>query len=160
PPPPNPGTGDPPAPSPPAGEPLELSLRARLMRDRRLHDVESHLPRDRMPGVRPTIERGGGGRSPDGALASTGRPVGASRLELRALIEPDAAMQENNHLIPRKESQGLSPAADPSAKARLRLEGSSRRGPRIPRPERSRTQYGAITPLTWGKADQGVRARM
>jgi hypothetical protein len=69
-------------------------------------------------------------------------------------------MQENNHLIPRKESQGLSPAADPSAKARLRLEGSSRRGPRIPRPERSRTQYGAITPLTSGNAYEGVRDRM
>src|SRR4030095_3540365 len=100
-----------------------------------------------MPGVRPTIERGGGRRSPDRALASTGRHVGASRLELRALIEPDAAMQENNHLIPRKESQGLSPAADPSAKARLRLEGSSRRGARGAPPPHSRNPHGDNTPL-------------
>ncbi len=80
-------------------ESLELSLRARLMRDRRLHDLESQLPRDRMPGVRPTIERCGGRRGADRTLGATGRQVGASRLELRALIERDAFTPANGRCL-------------------------------------------------------------
>src|SRR4051812_19691335 len=55
------------------------------MRHRRLHHLESHLPRDRLPRVRPESNCGGRRRSPARTLGPPGRHVGASRFELRAV---------------------------------------------------------------------------
>ncbi len=47
-----------------------------------------------------TIERCGGRRGPDRTLGPTGRQVGASRLELRALIERDAVLPRKRATSP------------------------------------------------------------
>src|SRR3954453_8617421 len=55
------------------------------MRHRRLHHLENHLPRDRLPRVPPESKCGGRRRGPARSLEPPGRHVGASRFDLRAL---------------------------------------------------------------------------
>ena len=94
-----------------------LSLGTRVVRDRHLHDVESQLPRDRLPRVRPRLERGGGGRGSHRAVGPAGRHAAASRIELYGLSNGCRGVRQTTDPRPPQTMTALSPPQHPAGLA-------------------------------------------